>query len=131
MSEKIETSTYFFDEKNAGYYKNRALNNCKMRSKYLIKLQNQINNCLNTLEYLKNLEDTKDHNYTEITEIYDVYNTLKDINSEIESISIMLSEENTKILSTNFEEIINQNIEKIRDVESSKNNNEIYIKEEQ
>ena len=43
----------------------------------------------------------------------------------------MLSEENTKILSTNFEEIINQNIEKIRDIESSKNNNEIYIKEEQ
>ena len=103
----------------------------KSKLKDMGLLQNQINNCLNTLEYLKNLEDTKDHNYTEITEIYDVYNTLKDINSEIESISIMLSEENTKILSTNFEEIINQNIEKIRDVESSKNHNEIYINEEQ
>lgn len=125
MKTHDEPSTFFFDKKSASYYKNQSLNNCKSRSRYIIKLHNALINCKSIIDQIINLEKNKDF-YTKESNIKDIENSINNAFNSLEEYNTYLESEMQDLLSRDYEKIVEDNVSKIRDKENEKECEEIY-----
>ena len=125
MKTHDEPSTFFFDKKSASYYKNQSLNNCKARSRYIVKLHNALINCKSTLDQIINLEKNKDF-YSKESNIKDIENSINSAFNSLEEYNTYLESEMQDLLSRDYEKIVEDNIVKIRGKENEKECEEIY-----
>ena len=125
MKTHDEPSTFFFDKKSASYYKNQSLNNCKSRSRYIVKLHNALINCKNTLDQIINLEKNKDF-YSKESNIKDIEDNIDNALSSLEEYDTSLKSEMQDLLSRDYEKIMEDNVLKIRGKENEKECEEIY-----
>ena len=125
MKTHDEPSTFFFDKKSASYYKNQSLNNCKSRSRYIIKLHNALINCKSIIDQIVNLEKNKDF-YTKESNIKDIENSINNAFNSLEEYNTYLESEMQDLLSRDYENIVEDNVSKIRDEENEKECEEIY-----
>ena len=130
MKMKEEPSVYFFDEyKDASYYKNRFLNNCKSRNRNIRKLYNSFMSCKVTLDQIMELENKKDPLASKDTD------KLEELEKNIDSCIEILQEfndhvntETQELLTRNFEDILTKNVQKVKDIENEKGCEEITKK---
>lgn len=125
MKTHDEPSTFFFDKKSASYYKNQSLNNCKSRSRYIIKLHNALINCKSIIDQIVNLEKNKDF-YSKESNIKDIENSINNAFNSLEEYNTYLESEMQDLLSRDYEKIVEDNVSKIRDEENEKECEEIY-----
>ena len=125
MKTHDEPSTFFFDKKSASYYKNQSLNNCKSRSRYIIKLHNALINCKSIIDQIVNLEKNKDF-YTKESNIKDIENSINNAFNSLEEYNTYLESEMQDLLSRDYEKIVEDNVSKIRNEENEKECEEIY-----
>lgn len=125
MSTKEEPSKYFFDEKDSKYYKNRSLNNCKSRTRYINKAYNSLMGCKNILEQVRNLEIQKDAYIEHDLNLDDAIESLNQCIKYIEQYNKNSQDEMQELLARDFDNIINNNINNIKRSENEKGCEEI------
>lgn len=121
-----EPSTFFFDKKDAKYYKNQSLNNCKTRSRYVSKLYNALINCKNIIDQMIELEDKKDYYIPPDDNIKDIRDNIEYTFDYLEKYKTNLDTEMQDLLARDFEKIAEENISKIRAKEDEKKCEELY-----
>ena len=121
-----EPSTFFFDKKDAKYYRNQSLNNCKTRTRYISKLYNSLISCKNIIDRILELEDKKDYYVSKDENIKNIKNNMDDIFNYLETYKNNLDTEMQDLLARDFEKIAEENISKIRAKENEKNCEELY-----
>jgi len=122
---KEEPSTYIIDNKDASYYKNAFLNNCKSRTRHINRLYNSLINCKNILHQIIILEQQKDPYIQKDTQIENVMEKIEDCITSIECYNNNTKEEMQDLLARDFEEITRNNTNKIKDLENEKGCKEI------
>lgn len=125
MSTKEEPSTYFFDNKDAKYYRNRSLNNCKSRTRYINKIYNSLISCKNTLDEIIKLEEQKDVYIEKDSNLTDALNSLEECIKYIQQYSNNSQNEIQELMSRNFDDIIKNNVNDIKRMENEKGCEEI------
>ncbi len=125
MSNKEEPSTYFFDKKDSKYYRNRSLNNCKSRTRYINKIYNSLMTCKSTLEQVINLEVQKDVYIEHDLNLDSALTSLEQCIEYIQQYDKNSQDEMQELLARDFDSIINNNVDNIKKVENEKGCEEI------
>lgn len=107
---------FFLDDKDASYYRNRDLNNNFMKIKYIKKLFNHITSLNSIIDQIEHLEQCN-------TELDSVKETINSLSEQLHNILNVSTEEHQRILETDYQKIIDDNVSKIRNKELKQNNN--------
>jgi len=121
MSEKldIKPSAVFLDNKNASYYKNMFMNNCKMGMRYCSKIKLQLNNIKQVKEMIKELDLTSDPDYEPILkDIQDIELNLRELNKKVDALSEKYQKRFAETSCKDFQKLLDEHVLKIQELES-------------
>ena len=125
-SEKPTTKNFFVDQKDAKYYKNRFLNNCSMRIKYITRLKNGLVTFNQNLSFIEDLDEKKDPYIENLSgRIKNIRSLFDSILQELDGYSEDLNNEINELRAKDYEEILKKNEEVIREKELKENHTEI------
>jgi len=120
------TKNFFLDKKDAKYYKDRFLNNCSMRNRYIVRMKNNLVTFEQNLSMMENLDENKDPFVEKDTKFTEKIRSLvNDLNSTIETYVEDLNAEMLELKSKDYEAIIKNNEEEIREKERKDDHTEL------
>lgn len=115
-----EPSNYVLDNKDASYYRNRYLNNCTTRLRYLNQMYNRLKSSENIFDLYTPLDVNSwaEYNKTDFVALRETYETLLE---KIKDMIEFVQEEKQNLLAVDFEGVMKKTVEEIEKKENEKN----------